>query len=62
MNLQLARQDLDQIQQAREAFKDWQAADLESPECAKTYARWERMKLKLALLLMHRADSAEIAR
>lgn len=58
-DLQLAPEDLEQIQEARAAFSDWQQADLESPECEKAFARWERLKLNLALLLINRTEGAQ---
>lgn len=57
--LQLAPEDLEQISEARAAFAEWQQADLESPECAKAFARWERLKLNLALLLMNKTEAAQ---
>lgn len=56
--LQLTPEDLEKIRQARQAFKDWQASDIESPECDKAFARWERLKMNLALLLINHAEGA----
>ncbi|MCY1300531.1 hypothetical protein D9M70_501000 [compost metagenome] len=57
--LQLAPEDMEQIEEARAARAEWLQADLESPECAKAFARWERLKLKLALLLINRTEGAQ---
>ena len=58
-SLQLAQEDLEQISETRAAFCEWQAADLESPECEKAFARWERLKLNLALLLINRTADGQ---
>lgn len=59
MTIELAPAELEQIREARDAHREWMAADVDTRECDKALARWERLKMELAFLLLEKTEGSK---